>query len=328
MASARTIGPTDRSVLESIRLATYGELRRRELPVGATAIKRKSVIWPWIAIAAAMLTVAIKAGQAGARGAKSGPEVAIGLGLLAGVTILLARWIISIRPARRRIRQINAPFAYEVLSNDKRLPIVLLRSFEAERAVASGLPPFRQRIEEVVISAIRPFGPAIAIGAPEDNLPELGAARAYVPGDNEWTHVALDWIKSARLIVMIAGRTPGLMWELERIIEHGLLSKTVIIFPRPRITVAPAGEGGDPAWLLAARMARAVGRAEPLTPTELDGAIAMFPDRDGHLALLRSGGYGPRAYRMAVEQAVSELLGKGCEAATAGAAAQAAPHTR
>jgi hypothetical protein len=325
MATVRRVEDgIDRAILAKFRLATHSVLRQRELPVGATAIKRRRAIWPWIAIIGAILVVMIKAGQAGARGSRGGPEVALGLALLAGAVVLVGRWIITIRPARRRIQQSRAPFAYEVLADDRRLPIVLLRSFQAESEVASGVPPFRKRIEEVLVSAAKPFGPAIAIGAPEDNLPELGAARAYVPGDNEWTNVALEWIRSARLIIMIAGRTPGLAWELERIIEHGHVRKTLVICPRPRVLGPGIPPSKDAPYLFASRIIRAIGSRQEIAPADLDGVIAMFPGRDGELILLRDASYTARSYRLAVEQAIWELFCRGQEAEIARAIGESA----
>lgn len=305
----------DHTILAKFRLATHSLLRPRELPVGATAIKRRILVWPWIAIAGALLVVMLKAGNAGARASRGGgPELAILAAIGAAAVLLLARWVMTIRPARRQLQQSWAPFAYEVLANDRRLPIVLLRSFKDESAVASGVPPFRKRVEEVLVDAVKPFGPAIAIGAPEDQLPELGAARAYVPGDNEWTKVALEWIRSSRMIIMIAGRTPGLAWELERIIEHGQIHKTMIVLPRPRMPGSSATPEEDIPFRFAARVNQAMGSAQPLTPAELDGVIAMFPGRDGNLVLLRDASRSARSYRLAAEQAIWEFFCRGQEA--------------
>lgn len=325
MATVRHIRDVkvDRTLLSRFGLATHSQLRLRELPVGATAIRRKLVIWPWIAIISAVLLVMIKAGAAGARGSRGGPEAAIGLAVLAGAVVLLGRWIFTIRPARRRIQQSRAPFAYEVLADDKRLPIVVLRSFRSESEVTSGVPPFRQRIEEVIVSTVRPYGPVIAIGAPEDELPELGAARAYVPGDNEWTKVALEWIRSARMIVMIAGETPGLAWELERIIEHGQVHKLLVVCPRPRIFGPTVPREARAPFRFAQRINRAIGSAQPLMAEDLDGVIAMFPGNEG-VVLLRDDGNVARSYRLAVETAILELFCRGREAELGRAAGQGA----
>lgn len=318
-------GRIDRAVLSRFSLATQSEARNRQLPVGATALKRKTVIWPWIAILSAVLLVAIKAGQAGARGRSGGEGAVIGLALLAGAVVLLFRWIVTIRPARRKIAQIRAPFAYEVLANDHRLPIVLLRSFQSERAVAAGVPPFRKRIEEVLVAAAKPYGPAIAIGAPEDSLPELGAARAYVPGDNQWTAVALEWMRQARLVIVIAGSTPGLLWELERIIENGYARKTLIICPRVSAyaRAVPRQESGP--YLFAARLARAIGSDETIDPVALDDVIAIFPGANRELVMLKDGSFTASAYHRAVEQAIFEIFGLGAPAAQSAANPLIAP---
>ena len=61
-------------------------------------------------------------------------------------------------------------------------------------------------------------------------LPQLGAARAYF-GDDEWQAAVADWIARARLIVVIAGTTPWVQWELREIARAGQVGRLLVLVP-------------------------------------------------------------------------------------------------
>ena len=88
----------------------------------------------------------------------------------------------------------------------------------------------RKRLEAAIADELSRLGPFIAIGQPGERLPRLGAARAYF-SDDEWQSAVIDWISRARLIVMIAGRTPWVQWELRQIVRAGQLDKLLILLP-------------------------------------------------------------------------------------------------
>ncbi|HEV2961454.1 MAG TPA: hypothetical protein VG649_06470 [Candidatus Angelobacter sp.] len=126
-----------------------------------------------------------------------------------------------------RARRHRAVPAYKLLRHDQRSPVVYCRSFwdefEDERSwrrvlyhswrAARGFATEEQQVAEVASE----LGPFIALGAPEDRLPELGASRMYVGSD--WQEKFLTLVKRARLVILRPGNTPGFWWELETVIK-------------------------------------------------------------------------------------------------------------
>jgi hypothetical protein len=113
--------------------------------------------------------------------------------------------------------------AEELLSKDFRPPVLYLRSFSSDSEaskrprngwVAAGLPGILTE-EEQLVRVMQDIGPVIAIGRPGDTLPALGAVRIYV-GDEEWQANVAQLIEMARLVVVRAGDTNSLWWEVQR----------------------------------------------------------------------------------------------------------------
>jgi hypothetical protein len=305
-----TTEQVDAAALNSVAEQSKSEERGRELPLGKTSIERKSSLGPVLLLLLFPAFVAMQAFK-GARNFEKNGAV---LGIVIVVVIIAVRFFYTVKPAHRRLMQIGAPFAYEELSQDKRLPVVLLRSFEQEQSKAIGSAFSSPRVEEVLVETTRRFGPAIAIGAPEDELPQLGAARAYVPGDNKWTEVALEWIQSSRMIVMLAGRTPGLLWELNRIIEHDQLRKTIVVCPnndaysRQLWRNRPEMDGP---YLFARSLARSAGGNEAIAQSDLDDVITMFVGQNGRLVFIKAALFDVPNYQKAILLAIAALLGTG-----------------
>src|SRR5215470_12284751 len=106
-------------------------------------------------------------------------------------------------------RRVLRPNAEAAQRDDPRPPILLLRSFQDDhikvkvRVILAGLPVYqRLRFEEALGLRLNDFGPFLGIGEPGEGLPRLGAARAYL-ADDQWQAAVLNWIKEARLIVML-----------------------------------------------------------------------------------------------------------------------------
>ena len=114
-----------------------------------------------------------------------------------------------------------------VLANDKRPPIVYLRSFKNEGAIFDEEYAFSKMFENI--------GPFVAIGEPGERLPPLGAARLYV-ADDEWQFVISELIARARMVIVFGGSTPGLGWELNHLKEKVDPRKLAIIMPKQKAT--------------------------------------------------------------------------------------------
>jgi hypothetical protein len=74
------------------------------------------------------------------------------------------------------------------------------------------------------------LGPLIAIANPNTTLPLLGAAQEYYSNDT-WQTAIARWVEMAEMIVMVAGRTKGIRWELDHIFSKEEHPKLVIFFP-------------------------------------------------------------------------------------------------
>jgi uncharacterized RDD family membrane protein YckC len=121
----------------------------------------------------------------------------------------------------------------DLLSADRRPPILLLRSFvddekwgyqDASKAF------FDFSLESRLSTYFASMGPFIAVGAPKDRLPHLGAIRTLL-SDAEWQTSVTGWMKDSQLIVLLAGTTHWIDWELGKIIELGHTGKLIVLFP-------------------------------------------------------------------------------------------------
>jgi hypothetical protein len=143
------------------------------------------------------------------------------------------------------------PTADEVMASDTRAPVLYLRAFEDDDEA--------QILEYSLAEVMQDVGPFVAVGRPGDKLPPLGASRSYQPDDN-WQSYVLDLLDRAVLVVMLAGRTQGLQWELRQCAKRIEPHKLVLLVPNERASY----EGFE----VSARNA-----GLPLT-------LPPFPDRD------------------------------------------------
>jgi hypothetical protein len=128
---------------------------------------------------------------------------------------------ISTKAARQHL----APNIDFVLQNDKRPPVLFLRSFSDD-----SLKTKTGRLEEQLQQAAMERGPFIAIGAPADALPPDGAYRDYVDED-QWQRRVIDLMARAAIILILPGTSKWIEWEIDNILNRGMLAKTTIVFP-------------------------------------------------------------------------------------------------
>lgn len=137
----------------------------------------------------------------------------------------------------RKGRQYRAQSAEMLMSNDKRPPVLYMRSFKDDELLAddqgASLPtagmPLRSE-EQLLVKVLQTIGPVIAIGKPGETLPQLGAARMYVQ-DDDWQDKIAELMPEAKLVVLLAGFTVGLLWELETAITRVNPKHLVILLP-------------------------------------------------------------------------------------------------
>jgi len=149
--------------------------------------------------------------------------------ILGGAIYLLGMRVAFVDYATLRKRNLNAP-------------ILLLRSFSDDDATILTSDVFwmmfllgsarRKRLEQVISQKMAGLGPFVAVGKPAEQLPPLGAARVYLQAD-QWQREVLNLMHEAENIIMIAGTSRWVTWELEQIFDQGLTDKLLIFFPQP-----------------------------------------------------------------------------------------------
>jgi hypothetical protein len=154
---------------------------------------------------------------------------------LAQLLILIGILLLA-RALWRVGRRLNLRHRNEIILRDKP-PVLLLRSFTDDVA---GIPPNmliprlirrRKRLEETIGEQLTRAGPFVAIGRPGERLPHLGANRLYVD-DSEWQAVVESYIAQSEFIIVIAGKTHWVQWELANVLKQGRIAGLLIVFPR------------------------------------------------------------------------------------------------
>lgn len=129
-------------------------------------------------------------------------------------------------------RYLQTPAA-NLLAGDKRPPVLFLRSFPDDEK-----PQFKLldnsfldfSLETRLAKHFRHFGPFVAVASPRDTIPQLGAARTTV-ADPQWQSNIVAWISRANAIVLYAGKTHWVNWELARIIDANGIGKLILLVP-------------------------------------------------------------------------------------------------
>jgi hypothetical protein len=148
-------------------------------------------------------------------------------GLLGGLPIVIWGWPRFVVAIGRRL---SAKTAQEVLQSDSRPPILYLRSFSADEKAATWVGRLRPSFEENLTLVLSELGPVIAIGQPGERLPSLGAARMYVTGD-DWQSAVSALMSNAAVVVVKAGVTQGLSWEISQIARKVNPHRALIALP-------------------------------------------------------------------------------------------------
>lgn len=215
--------------------------------------------------------------------------------IVAVLVIIVAGVRLARRVARRRADEL-------VRAPDYR-PIVLLRSFQDEdRRVTPKSAIYRlttrgKRLEEAVVAALSPLGPAVAIGLPSERLPRLGAYRAYYD-DASWQHAFEDWVARSLLVVVIVGTTPWSVWEMGYLMRGSFGGKLIAVLPPSsdeeragRQTALQGAAAGTP-WEAAASAC-----------DYADVSVLAF-NADGSIAAIRGGGRSEAGIELALMAAI------------------------
>jgi len=118
-------------------------------------------------------------------------------------------------------------------------PVLYLRAFHDD-AVTSSAEPRGQAggflptdtEEEQLVGVLSEIDPVVAVGRPGERLPELGATREYIGED--WQQYVIQLMGRARLVVVRAGATPGVTWELSEAGTRVSPDRLVLLVPFDR----------------------------------------------------------------------------------------------
>jgi hypothetical protein len=131
-----------------------------------------------------------------------------------------------------RARAKLQPTAESVLSMDKRTPVLFLRSFVDDERVRYRLSEhalFDLSLEARLATQFFKTGPFIAVDSP-NHAAVIGAARASLP-NTEWQGPVVEWMRAARLIVLLVGVTHWVRWEMAQIVKLGYTQKLILLMP-------------------------------------------------------------------------------------------------
>ncbi len=143
--------------------------------------------------------------------------------------------------AQRRRGQAASRFKDEAFGksadpNSSGLPFALyLRSFRQDETLVVAGADF----EAVLVHAIGQFCEVVALGGQDG---EFGPARVSAP-DTHWRDTVVQLAAQAQVIFVITFDTPGIIWEINRLVGSGMSAKAVFIMPPSSFVVADASHG-------------------------------------------------------------------------------------
>ena len=229
-----------------------------------------------------------------------------------GVVVAFSSILAFVRSAR-----VGQPSLNTVRAQDKRLPILLLRSFRDDGLTAPArfrYGPFlytsNRRFEQAIAGSFQSFGPLIAIGEPNEKLPQFGAARTYLAGD-EWQKAVLGWIDEARLIVMIAGTTQWIVWELQRILEQDQYRRLLILMPPDPARAGSKTPARAERWRNVCAAFEGTAWAPALQGVDTAGLLLVQLEASGGILAIRSSAGHVQDYLLAIGIAINQRLGSG-----------------
>jgi len=169
--------------------------------------------------------------------------------------------------------------------NDTRAPILFLRSFEDDQLNFKrpywdlvgrwfDLWSFRRNADEALIDEMAQYGPVVALGQPGEKKAPFGAMRYYATHE-DWQSIITETAQRAQAIVIVAGDSPGVLWEFDLLSKEKLLDRAILLF-RPGAATAEINR-----------------RALRAFPTSVDSGLAELPATAGKMIALLPSSKGP-----------------------------------
>jgi len=162
----------------------------------------------------------------------------------AAIALMLYGAIVLTNTGRpiRFAERLLAPYKKLKIDEDPRKEVLLLRSFqdddlmirvhrESRHSLMEQITLQRlERFEELLAWNLWHFGPVRAIGQPGTILEPLGAVRNYYD-DDEWQSKVESMMSEAKIITLVVGRSPSLLWEITKIKSLGKLGNCMFVLP-------------------------------------------------------------------------------------------------
>lgn len=185
---------------------------------------------------------------------------------------------IALRRVSRRYR-LNSK---SMLRTDTREPVLYLRGFNEESA-PEVIYYDKAATDETLAKVFKNVGPLVAVGKPSEKQQPLGAIRVYF-SDAVWQEKVKTLMSMSKLVVIQAGHSPGLEWEIATAIKY--------LKPQQLLFTFLSWQELDKA----SRQSRFIQFATQLKlvsnfdlPKRIDGAYFLYFDREwnAHFASLR-----------------------------------------
>jgi len=137
---------------------------------------------------------------------------------------LITKYFFKVRTAAKRAR-VNALTALSTRLED---PVLYLRSFADDEAI-NPRSRSQKTYEEDLALALNAIGPVVAIGEPLEAETHLGATRVYLK-HTDWQQNVRRLMQTSQLIIIQPGKSGGIMWELEAVLESVDPHKVILSF--------------------------------------------------------------------------------------------------
>jgi hypothetical protein len=200
-------------------------------------------------------------------------------------------------------RQLSISSILESQQNDSRPPILFLRPFYDDR-VALRRPQLsllgrivnvmqsKQTLDVLVLEEGTPLGPVVALGNPDDPIPQYGAARGYF-SSGEWRASVQQLLDQSAVIIICVDLTEGIQWEIEQIIARGHSHKTLfLVHPGSR----DSGKNQSLLQGVVNRIEAQMCTSFDVKAVESHSAIGLFFDGHGQLRVGVSAEFSESSY--------------------------------
>jgi hypothetical protein len=127
----------------------------------------------------------------------------------------------------------------ELLMTREYSPVLYLRSFSDDEIMAETPTTYDFRgvhlprlstEEEHLEKAVSDIGPFVAIANPNEDLPQLGAARIKAD-ENSWRNTVKDLMRKSQLVIFRVGEGLNLWWEIETALEVVKRERLLFLIP-------------------------------------------------------------------------------------------------